>query len=173
MSSIGGRGRGPGEFQEMEFMELTPEGHLAIMDRRSLQYKILSIEGEFIQSYSYNLENQFYPTQILYEDGKLLGLFLDHNPLSEIDKFKRDLFHVYSTDFQHFHYSFLPFHSLELNEGYAWEQMMLTPGSFDLIGDQNRFVYAPGIYFGKLYLFEKTEDGKWNFIQALQGIKPS
>jgi hypothetical protein len=100
LHSIGGRGRGPGEFEDFEFMEWTPEGHLVLMDRGNLRYTVISTDGEEIASYPYNMQDQFYPQSISYVDGQVLSLFDNSTANLETPMFERDLFHVYSTDFQ-------------------------------------------------------------------------
>jgi len=114
--SLGGRGRGPGEFQEMEFMEWTPEGHLVLMDRGNLMYTTITIKGDFVESFPYNLSSQFYPTQIRYINGEKLALFLDSGPQSDIPRIKRNLFHIYSEDFQELEYSLFPFYNLKIDD---------------------------------------------------------
>ncbi|NBC02314.1 MAG: 6-bladed beta-propeller, partial [Bacteroidetes bacterium] len=46
LNNLGGRGRGPGEFQDMEWMELAPGGDLVFMDRGRLHYMVISTNGE-------------------------------------------------------------------------------------------------------------------------------
>ncbi len=170
--SLGGRGRGPGEFQEMEIMEWTPEGNLVIMDRGNLQYTVISTDGEFVESYPYNMSDQFFPSAIQYTDGRMLALFLDASPWSEITWENRDLFHVYSEDFQERHDTFFPYNRLSIQGRYSWIEMMFAPGSFTLAKDGSGFYYSPGIYTGSLYEFINNDEGQWQHHKILPGAKP-
>lgn len=172
LRSLGGRGRGPGEFLEMELVEWTPEGNLVIMDRGILQYTVISPEGEFVEAYPYNMSEQFYPTAIDYTDDGMLALFFDDSPWSEIERENRDLFHVYSDDFQELRYSLFPYNKLSMPGGYLLAEMMYAPGSFTLAKDNSRFYYSPTIYTGSLYEFVKNEEGLWEYSSTLQGAIP-
>lgn len=170
--NLGGRGRGPGEYQEMEFMELTPEGHLVVMDRGNLLYTVVTTQGEFVESFRYNWDNQFFPTQIYYTGGQMLALFLDADPQSDISRNDRDLFHVYSEDFQEPIDSFFPFYRLEVGEGFTWQETMRTPGTFTVTPNQSQMIYSPVIYKGLLYVFNRQADGRWAFEKTIEGLKP-
>ncbi|TVQ03168.1 MAG: hypothetical protein EA359_10305 [Balneolaceae bacterium] len=170
--SLGGRGRGPGEFQMIEFMELTPEGHLVIMDRGNLLYTTITTRGEYVESFPYNFSNQFYPTQVYYNDGKLMALFLDTNPLLDIPGDERHLFHIYTLDYQELLYSFFPFLELEIEGHYPWLEMSFALGRFSMNAMGDTFIYSPGIYYGKLYVFKKQDDGKWALDGKIEGIEP-
>lgn len=172
IESIGGRGRGPGEFQEMDFMEFNPDGHLVIMDRGNLQYTTISTDGEFIESFPYSWENQFYPSSISYVDGQILALFFPSDRDEDIPRDQYDLFYTYSTDFQEPDTSFFPFINLGIEEGFPWMQLMYSPGSFALSADKDEFIYSPGIYTGDLYLFSKDQNGGWSLSQTIEGVEP-
>lgn len=173
LRSLGGRGRGPGEFQDMEFMELTPEGHLVLMERGNLLYTIISTQGESIQSFPYNMSEQFYPSSIAFVNDQLLALFLDHNPYSEIPGFDRHLFYVYSSDFQDLFYSFFPFSNLDMDERYVWKKMIYNPGSFSLNSDKDLFIFSSAVYTGKLYQLKKNGFGRWVYSETITGLEPA
>ncbi|NBC02704.1 MAG: hypothetical protein GVY20_03270 [Bacteroidetes bacterium] len=173
LKNLGRRGRGPGEFQDMELpVEWTPEGHLVIMDRGKLQYTVISTEGEFVEAFPYNLSNQFYPHAISYMDDQMLALFYNSSSAYEVPIFDRDLFHVYSTDFQQKHISFLPFNSLGFEGLFPCALMAPHPGSFKFLKEHNSVVYSPGIYKGTLFMYRKQANGKWEFDKTLQGSPP-
>lgn len=172
LRSIGGRGRGPGEFEDFEFMELTPEGHLVLMDRGNMRYTLISTDGEEIASFPYNMSDQFYPQSITYVDGQMLALFYRSSSSLEIPEFERDLFHIYSTDFQERKTSFPPVKRLGFDEWYQLQAMGFHPGSFTLSEDRNLLVFSPSTYTGTLYVYRKQEDGEWEFEKTLQGSEP-
>jgi hypothetical protein len=171
--SIGGRGRGPGEFEDFEFMEWTPEGHLVLMDRGNLRFSIISADGEQVDSFPYNFSAQFYPQSISYLDGQVLGLLYDTFFDPEISMFERDLFHVYSTDFQKRVTTFLPVHQLGYEDD-LFPLLMLAshPGSFTLSEDNNVLTFSPGTYTGSFFVYKKRENGRWEFDRTFSGRKP-
>jgi hypothetical protein len=172
LHSIGGRGRGPGEFEDFEFMEWTPEGHLVLMDRGNMRYTVITTDGEEIASYPYNMQDQFYPQSISYVDGQMLSLFDNSTANLETPVFERDLFHIYSTDFQERLASFMPVNRLGYDEMFPVTRLMWHAGSFSITGDNNILVYSPGTYTGVLYVYRNREDGRWEFNRTLRGCEP-
>jgi hypothetical protein len=173
LRSIGGRGRGPGEFEDFEFMEWTPEGHLVLMDRGNMRYTILSIDGEQVDSFPYNFSAQFYPRSISYLDGQVLGLLYDTFYDPEISMFERDLFHVYSADFQNRVTTFLQVHKLGYEEDLFPLFMLAShPGSYTFSEDNKVLVYSPSTYTGNLYVYQKQENGQWEFDRTFKGREP-
>ncbi|MCG2588200.1 6-bladed beta-propeller [Rhodohalobacter sulfatireducens] len=173
LKNLGGRGRGPGEFQDIELMEITPDGDLVVMDRGLLKYKVISTEGEFVEAWPYNLSKQFYPQGISYMNDEILALFLNSSSAEDIQIFNRDLFHVYTTDFQQKKSSFVPFKDLELKGMFPWILMAYHPGSFKYIMDQNVLVFSPGVYNGSLFMYKKQANGNWEFDKTLRGSPPN
>lgn len=169
--SLAGRGRGPGELLEIELMELTPEGHLVIMDRGNLEYKVISTEGEQIDSFQYNLSDQFYPASISYMGDHILGLFLRVSTPA-VSPFERNLFHIYTADFQERRSSFLPVNQLGFDEMFYWHTLGAHQGSFLLSEDETLF-YSPGTYTGNVYVLSQTENGDWTYREKLNGKTPN
>jgi hypothetical protein len=173
IKNLGGRGRGPGEFQDMELMEITPDGDLVVMDRGLLKYKVISTEGEFVEAWPYNLSKQFYPQGIAYINDEILALFFNSSSAEDGQIFNRHLFHVYTTDFQQEKSSFMPFKDLEFEGMFPWILMAYHPGSFKYIMDQNVLVFSPGVYNGSLFMYKKKANGNWEFDKTLQGSPPN
>lgn len=176
--SIGGRGRGPGEFQEfsVNLMGITPDEHFIFLDRGKLQFTILSKNGEFIKSYPYNFIDQVYPSSISYVNDQIVGLYVDtvNDPNEDkISEFERPLFHIYSTDFQERRGSFLLYDKLDHDNLFVFSNLIYQPGSFAISKspDKQRLVYSPGIYDGKLYEFVYTNETGWRFEKVLEGFK--
>ena len=172
LRSIGGRGRGPGEFEDFEFMEMSPEGHLVLMDRGNMRYTVISREGEEVGSYPYNMSDPFYPQSITYTDEQILALFYNSSSRLEIPEFERDLFHLYSTDFQQRKTSFMPVEQLGYDNWYLVNAMGIHPGSFTLSEDDTILIFSPCTYTGLLYKFMKENDGLWTFDRTIQGTTP-
>lgn len=175
--SLGGRGRGPGEFQDMEFMELTPEGDLVLMDRGRLHYMIISTDGEEKGTFPYQLSHQFWPLDIAYVDEQILGLFPDDQHLPDDvateELFEKSyLFCVYSSDFQDHRYSFMPFSRLGIEDEFVYSYTSWHTGSFTVDQDRDQLVYSPGTYTGTLFFFQKQENGQWTYVTSFEGVPP-
>lgn len=171
--SLGGRGRGPGEFHDIELMEITPDENLVFMDRSNLRYMILSLKGEEITTFPYNLEDQFYPQAITYSSSGLLSLFFDSSTSHKTPIEERHLFHSYSSDFQSRKISFLPISDIvEEDDGFPIFAMSFHPGSFVLSKDQNTLFYSPTVYRGKIFTFSKSADNQWVYTKMLSGFSP-
>lgn len=170
--SLGGRGRGPGEFQDIELMEWTPEGHLVVMDRGNMQYKVISTEGEEVDTFPYNLTDQFYPKAVRYVDGKILALFYNSSSQFEVPDFERDIFHVYSPDFQQREWSFLPVKELGFDSMFLLNVFSFYPGSFALSEKKNTFVFSPSTYTGNIHQFQIQENVNGEFEKTLKGVVP-
>jgi hypothetical protein len=172
LHSLGGRGRGPGEFHDMEFMEWTPEGHLVLMDRGNLRYIVISTDGEEIASYPYNMADQFYPQALTYLEGHMLALFHNSSPYIEIPEFERDLFYIYSTDFQERKASFMPVNRLGYTEMFPVTRLGRYAGSFALNENNSILVFSPGNYTGLIYVFRKRQAEQWEFDRTIRGREP-
>lgn len=174
LKNLGGRGRGPGEFQEIEQpVEWTPEGHLVVMDRGKLQYTVISTDGEQIEEYPYNLSEQFYPQVIRYIDGQLLTIFADGDaPSDELSYIDRDLIYIYSRDFQERIASLFPFNRLNFKSNNVYPHFVANMGSMALTPSKDKMIYSPGIYNGKFYLFHKQSDNLWKYEKSFSGIDP-
>jgi len=175
IKSIGGRGRGPGEIHEIELMEMTPEDNIVILDRVNLRFMTIDRDGEQVDMYPYNLENQFYPQSVAWLDNdEIMALFL--NPSStasnEIPELERDLFHIYSTDFQDQRTSFMPMKNFQLEEWFLFKAMAFHPGSITLSPDKKYLYYSPTNYSGSLYRFHRSDDGAWKFDELISGVIP-
>jgi hypothetical protein len=174
LKSIGGRGRGPGEFQDIELLGWTQDGNLVVMDRGLLQYVVISTEGELVEAYPINLADQFYPKAIKFLSGKkIVALFFRSSTSSPIPRTERNLFYIYSTDFQQRESSFFPINKLGLVEdGFPVSVLSGNPGSFVLSKEENLLVFSPSTYEGSLYLYRINEDGQWEFGRYFQGKDP-
>jgi hypothetical protein len=178
LSSFGGRGRGPGEFQEINFMEITPDGNLYFLDRGKLEYIFLSKNGDYISSFPIRIQSntlQYYPHQVAWYEDKTIGIrknsALITVPPPPLD---RPLFHIFSTDFQNHIESFFSFRDLGYSEDehFIWNIFGWIPGSFMLNESKKKFIYSPGVYTGALYEFENV-DNNWKIKRTLEGIAPS
>ncbi len=173
LRSIGGRGRGPGEFLSMELVELTPEEHFVVMDRGNLKYITITKEGEFVESHPYNMSDQFYPQAIRYlVNENLLALFFNTSSREETPIEDRDLFHIASRDFQERKESFFPIKQVDTKNRLLHGFMQWHPGSFLLLDGEEKLVFTPSTYLGKFFVYQ-NRNGQWEFDGAFRGIEPN
>ncbi len=178
LHSFGGRGRGPGEFQNINLMEKTPEGNLFILDRGKLEYIYLSKQGNYLSSHRVDVSNQttqYYPHRVFWYEDKTIGIRRSGAiPSLGLPPFERPLFHIYSNDFQQHFESFFPFYELGYSEyeHFIWNSFGWLPGSFDLSDNGIKLVYSPGVYNGVLYEFIRTGNS-WVLNRKINAVKPS
>jgi hypothetical protein len=178
LRTFGGRGRGPGEFQEINTMEITPNGDLFFLDRGKLEYIYMNQLGKYISSFPIKVtpnEFQYYPHRLHWYGDLTLGI-RNSAALPEIGlpPFDRPLFHVYSSDFQEHFNSFFSFNQIDYKEKemFIWNSLGYLPGSFDMKDDLIKFIYSPGVYNGKLYEFTYTDDN-WQLSQIMEATSPT
>jgi len=156
-----------------QFMELTSDGDLVLMDRVNLRFLVINSDGEEIDSFPYNLDDQIYPQSIKYLDGEIIALFFDSSSMLQIPVLDRHLFHTLSPDFQTRYSSFMPVHHLGLEEVFPAFSMAYHPGSFALSKNKDIIIYSPSTYTGKLYRYINKSDGKWIFDRTFLGNQPN
>ncbi|NBC02315.1 MAG: 6-bladed beta-propeller [Bacteroidetes bacterium] len=175
LRSLGGRGRGPGEFHDINLMEFTERNNFVILDRRLLQFVYITKEGEYLSSHPVDISGQltqYYPASISFAGSRNIGLFLNGAVPDRSPMFERNLFHVYENDFQQQKYALFPFKELGMSDRFAWVNFVYYPGSFSISKDRTRMIYSPGIYTGKLFMFTKDMDGRWIYNRTITGKVP-
>ncbi len=174
--SIGGRGRGPGEFMQFNLMRPANDGTLLLQDRGKMVFVYLSTDGEQISSHPVYISNQYYPKDVIWQDESTIGLQQEgsgrsSNPLP----MNRSLFYVYDRTFQELDNSFFEFQELGYTEEemFIWSSFIYHPGSVDALTGQNRFIYSPGVYTGELYEFIRTDSDKWQLERKITATPPT
>ncbi len=173
--TIGGRGRGPGEFQDINFMEITPNNNLIVLDRGSLQLTILSTDGDEVDVLPIDVStqgSQYYPVDLAYYEDQIIGLHLNGAAPSESPVFDRKLFHVHQGEIEGTADSFLEFHKTGMDEMFPWVQMMFHPGSFSLSEETGEIIYSPGIYSGSLFVMEYNQNKGWEAASEISATEP-
>lgn len=172
IENLGGWGRGPGEIQDIELMEITPEETFVIIDRGNLRYLEIDKTGEQINTFPYNMSDQYYPQAIAFiDDDKMMSLFFESSSTQEIPFFERHLFHVYIRDFQTRLDSFFQIQEAGVESMMEWVSY-IHPGSFVLNNEGNTLFYSPVDYDGEIYQFTKT-NGTWSRGISIFGVEPS
>ncbi|MEX0608969.1 MAG: 6-bladed beta-propeller [Balneolaceae bacterium] len=168
---IGGRGRGPAEFYDFHFMDKTANGNFIFLDRGNLRFSEITKEGEGVTTTPYVFEEQYYPASVKYIDNRNVGLFLSGDPPSYSPMYPRELFHIYSNDFQNKIDTFFQYKDIGDENTYSWLQFMRYPGSFSMMENGSQIIYSPSIYNGSMYLFHKQSD-TWQLEKIVKGVEP-
>lgn len=155
-------------------MELTPDGYLVIMDRGNYLYTTITTDGSHVSSYPYNFSKQFYPNSIIYIDDYLIGNVMESYFDPDYPRYERDLFHVYTTNFQTRIASFGPYPELGLSNSLPLALMTgRYPGSIAKCSGRNEFWYSPGLYSGLIYIYRKmSEKYHWELDRVVNGRHP-
>ncbi len=174
VEDIGRRGRGPGEFQDINTFEITPSEDFIIVDRGNLRYSSITKSGEqiFTEPIEIKPEWQFYPDDIDFVNDTLISLFQEGASIEYAPRFQRDLFYLHSDDLSTKLGSFFPFEDLDgLDDNFSWIHFLGRPGSFVINNDKTKLFYSPEIYTGILYSL--TRNGNtWIINNKIKGIKP-
>jgi hypothetical protein len=172
--SIGGRGRGPGEFQNIKMMSLSSNDAIFVQDRGKLEYIHLTVEGEQRSASPENLTPglQYYPERLEWFNNHSIGLMQSAGPLTvKPQPIDRPLFYVYDEDIRTREATFFSFRELGYSEQemFVWKSFIPLPGSFDVQekSDPIKLIYSPGVYSGQLYEFELTEGLQWKLMSVL------
>ncbi|MCH2449984.1 MAG: 6-bladed beta-propeller [Gracilimonas sp.] len=176
LRSFGGRGRGPGEFLDINLMQLAGDDTLLFQDRGKLEFIYMTTQGEYISSHPVNLSNQYYPKTIKWNKRNSIGLMQKASPPRfPPPPIQRPLFYVYDKEFQTQRAAFFPFNQLGYTESemFVWSSFIYQPGSFDLLPESNKLIYSPGVYIGKLYEFIPSDNLKWTLQKTITAYTPS
>lgn len=175
LKSLGGRGRGPNEFHDINFMGIAPNDNILVLDRGNFRYTTISKDGEYVSHYVIKFENQFYLKDVADLDNKLIGLYLYQGIAEESDYSdltERNFFRVLSENIEQKEYEFGPMNDLELNDIFSWVYTQLYQGSFALNKKGKTIYFSPAIYTGIIYTYKKKNDKEWEFGEKIQGTTP-
>ncbi|WP_018127614.1 6-bladed beta-propeller [Balneola vulgaris] len=169
---FGGRGRGPGEFGEINTFEITPEEDFFILDRGRRSYTYVTKQGELVhrQQYKFNEMGMYLPDDVDFYDDKLIGLYrtstnnIEGNPL-----FNRKYFHLSDRNITKKDTSFFTFPDLNDLEQTRLNWIVFTrfAGSFTLNSSRDRFYYSPIIYNRNLYVFKRAGNA-WEVKEVIK-----
>lgn len=155
--TVGQRGRGPLEFLHLTTVSLDQEGKVIVADQFNSRFTVIGDTNHSI--HTFNPGEILWPRKISStENGYILAYKLDVPLSDQSDSFlsrnskSNYLFH-YSDDLESIDFSF----GNILNMPYQDDQFYQTwlgfnPGN--ILYDQNRLIYIPFIYEGKVYSYD-------------------
>lgn len=172
LREIGSRGRGPGEFQSIRVMDITPDEEIVVIDAMNLRYTFFSTTGEILRSYAMRQDNPFIPLSTAYFDDYVLGIQLKETEAPSWQPRDR-IFYAYGDDFQNGMYSFGSFSELGYNDRFGIRSFNGRPGSLYRIPGEDCFVYSPGLYTGTFYKYCDREVEGWYLTEIFDGVASS
>lgn len=147
VTTIGGRGQGPENFQDITAITIDAENNLVVVDYLNHKIAIFSPAGNFLRSYPFAVTSVAWPRRIsITPDSEFVMLASSEN--------HPYIFHHFSKKFVYLRsFGELPIiHSK--NERFERMFVKGTPGNL-FIDAKGVLYYIPGIYNGKIYLYQK------------------
>lgn len=149
VTTIGGRGQGPENFQDITAITIDAENNLVVVDYLNHKIAIFSPAGTFLRSYPFAVTSVAWPRRIsITPDSEFVMLASsENNPY---------IFHHFSKKFVYLRsFGELPIiHSK--NERFERMFAKGTPGNL-YTDARGVLYYIPGIYNGKIYLYQKDD----------------
>ncbi len=180
IKSIGRKGQGPGEMQEVMCMTIDHNDDLIVVDRMSRRFTRFSKMGEEFTTYPMP-DNSFIDPWIILPLGlELYALqyrvredskYYTNKESSLYNKKEDKLVHIYPIDFSSVLESFVSEDDIwDLSQPFFRAQIGRNSIKIATLGN-NAIVIAPWIYEGLLYLYQKVAD-QWQ-LKTLRGKIPT
>lgn len=157
---FGGRGRGPGEFQNLTVLWSDKDDKIYIADYFNLKISIFDGKGELLEEQTVNSSKMQWPRKIeAFGEGKNMAMYSKKPDTKEV-------FHVWSGDFQEEIQSFLLPHEA-INGDELKELALVFDVGNSIITNDKKIYYAPFFYEGEIFIKTLEEDASWT---AHQGV---
>lgn len=156
--TIGREGAGPGIFESIGALHVDSRGRLLVADPSQMRVSAFSIDGELYSTYQLP---QIYGIDQMAElsDGRfvLVGFSEDH------------LVHILDSSLSEIEHSFVRSEEvLHTEERLETIWLQFSPGRVLTLSD-DVILYAPYIYAGKLYRYERDDDVGWRLTNTIEG----
>ncbi|MEX0779020.1 MAG: 6-bladed beta-propeller [Balneolales bacterium] len=146
--TIGGEGRGPGEFQSVYSMIVTGSNKLLVYDYMSHQATIFDSDGSDYEIIKMNYSNALFNIRSKSTNELILPHYQDGH-----------IIHIYNLDQQEMTASLISTDDvLQSNEEYEIDMLKVGRGSALALSD-DQIVYAPDYYNGKIHSYHKSDQG--------------
>ncbi len=172
LRSIGRSGNGPGEFPSGPIFDFSIENNIVALDLQSQRVTWFSKKGDILSEYAPSQAGMVWSRKFFQTDGGNYVILKKPQDIGKDDpgNYREFVFHRYSESFENHINSFGEFDQLVPEAGSKFVKMIsdrLNGGNF-IQTAKNSFWYAPGIYDGKIYKFEKSVD-EWNLVNTFNG----
>lgn len=172
LRSIGRSGNGPGEFPSGPRFILNNDNVIVALDPESQRVTWFSKKGDVLSEYAPSQAGMVWSKKFFQTaDGNYIILKKPRDIGKDAPgNYRKYLFHRYGESFKKHIDSFGEFDQLWPEADSKFVKMIgnrINDGNFIQTG-KNSFWYAPGIYDGKIYKFEKSKDD-WNLVNTFKG----
>jgi len=156
--SIGQKGNGPGEFRQITALHVDQHGRLLVADRRQARITAFSQDGDLLATYQLPEVPRISEIVDLSEDRYVV-----------VGAGENHLVHVVDTSFSTVQASLVAQSEVKATD-HKLETIAVQffPGSV-AVPDASTIVYAPALYTGTLYAYERSEDGSWTQVNEYEG----
>ena len=170
IKSIGRKGKGPGEMQEVSCMTINRNNELIVVDRMNRRFTQFINMGEDIRTYPF-IENEWISPYIIHHLNSESYIIYYQKRTKNNVKFEKDkLVHIYGKDFSLVNTSFVNAEDIwDFNQPFQISisgNRMLKMS----IVNENKIIIANGFYEGVLYVYENNKNN-WH-LTTIKGKKP-
>jgi len=159
IKSIGNRGQGPGEFQEITCMVVDKDDNLVVVDRRNHRFTRFGFLGKDFDTYPFLKNAHFNPMFIVpVSNGYLISFArpVDDNKLEGVPGNK--LLHIFSPDFSSIIKSFCPIEDI-LDTKVDFLRHLARTRSIRIASSNDKIIIIPNFYEGQIlgYNLQRNE----------------
>lgn len=170
--SIGRSGNGPGEFPSGPVFDFSNKNEIVAFDMQSQRVTWFSKKGNILSEYAPSHTGMVWSEKFTQTANGNYIILKKPQDIGKNDpgNYREYLFHRYGETFEDHIDSFGEFDQLVQKAHSKFVKMIsdrLNGGNFIQTG-KSSFWYAPGIYDGKIYKFEKSMD-EWSLVNTFNG----
>lgn len=170
IKSIGRKGKGPGEMQEVSCMTINQNEELIVVDRKNGRFTKFINMGEEIETYSFVENIGIFPYIIHYLNSESYIIYYQKRTKNIMNSEKDKLVHVYNKDFSQIKTSFVNAEDIwDYNQPFQVSKSGNRMFNMSII-NENKIIIADGFYDGILFVYENKND-KWH-LTTIKGKKP-
>jgi len=161
--TIGGRGGGPGEFQNITSLYMDRDNHLYVCDGIQARVTIYDTDGNKQNVVSLDVGRRTIERIGLLPNGKLIIPYYNDD--------NEKLIHLYSVDDGSYYNSLVHIEEIsrswdELEKEFVKNRIGSALGYHD-----DLIIYVPEHYSGIIYLFQKNLFGNWHKLDEIEGYR--
>ncbi len=159
--SIGGKGRGPGEFEEVTAIHIDRHDRLVVVDRTNARLTLFMLDGELIDIRTIP-DLTFTRTILELDDDSFLFLYASGDP--------NYLVHAADSSLREIQSSFVSFDEVRHTDT-IFEELFarFNPGLITPL-TQSDILYVPYLYGGILHRYSKNDEGEWKHSGTVRGF---
>lgn len=163
IKTLGGSGRGPGEFREITSMEIREEDKLLVLDRMLMRATEFQNMGAQVEVFKFNFPAVNINNLVVLRNGDIAFTYV-HLPTGESSE--KEVIRIYSSDFSTLEGTFFNI-SQVFNLKDDFERSMAGfPFGYLIVGTgQNQIALSTGLFDGRIYLVN-IEEGSTTAVEG-------